>query len=457
MRIKVDKQFNKELTALAIPFALQGLLNALVGASDALMLGRLTQESIAAVSLANQISFVMSLFISAVVGAVGVLVAQYYGKGDYECVKKLLCMSIRYVFVITLVFFALAFLAPEQLMRIFTDEAALIHIGAGYLRIVSFSYLFLGLTQCYLMLMKIDGRAKMSVWISAVTVIVDMVVDFFLIYGFGKIPALGANGSAYSTIAVEVIAFVWCVVASFEKGRIHPNGKSMLYFSKQLEKDMLIVALPMLASCLSWGLSISVHSVIIGHLGTDATAAYSVTNVATGLIQCLSHGFASGAGVMIGGLLGRNLLEKAKDYGKRFWNVSLFCGIANAVLLCIIGPLVYIFYVLEPLAKSYLVMMIAFNILYMFAYSFNTVFTCGVFPAGGDAIYDAISVFIATWCLALPLSLVGCFIFHWPVMVVYVVMCADEIVKVPFLYMRYKKYIWLKNLTREDNVSVVKE
>ena len=321
MRINVDKQFNKELTALAIPFALQGLLNALVGASDALMLGRLTQESIAAVSLANQVSFVMSLFISAVVGAVGVLVAQYYGKGDYECVKKLLCMSIRYVFVITLVFFALAFLAPEQLMRIFTDEAALIHIGAGYLRIVSFSYLFLGLTQCYLMLMKIDGRAKMSVWISAVTVIVDMVMDFFLIYGFGKIPALGANGSAYSTIAVEVIAFVWCVAASFEKGRIHPDGKSMLYFSKQLEKDMLIVALPMLASCLSWGLSISVHSVIIGHLGTDATAAYSVTNVATGLIQCLSHGFASGAGVMIGGLLGRNLLEKSKDYDMLFVDI----------------------------------------------------------------------------------------------------------------------------------------
>lgn len=449
MKTKMNKQFNKELMALAIPFALQGLLNALVGASDALMLGRLTQESVAAVSLANQISFVMSLFIGALVGAVGVLVAQYYGKADHDSVKKLLCMSLRYVFVISVVFFALAFFAPEQLMRIFTDETELIKIGSEYLRIVSFSYIFSGITQCYLMLMKIDGRAKISVWISAVTVIVDMVVDFFLIYGFGKIPALGANGSAYSTIAVEVIAFVWCVLASLEKGRIHPDGKSLLFFSKQLEKDMLVVALPMLASSLSWGFSISVHSVVIGHLGTDATAAYAVTNVATGMIQCLSHGFASGAGIMIGGLLGQNLLEQAKDYGRRFWNVALLCGIANAVLLCIIGPIVYIFYVLEPLAKSYLVMMIAFNILYMFAYSFNTIFTCGVFPAGGDAKYDAVSVFFATWCFALPLSLVGCFVLHWPVMVVYVVMCADEIVKVPFLYMRYKKYIWLKNLTRE--------
>ncbi|MGN0505457.1 MAG: MATE family efflux transporter [Lachnospiraceae bacterium] len=449
MTRKANKQFHKELMALAIPFALQGLLNALVGASDALMLGRLTQESIAAVSLANQISFVMSLFIGAIVGAVGVLVAQYYGKEDYDSVKKLLCMSLRYVFVISIIFFALAFFAPEQLMRIFTDETELIRIGADYLRIVSFSYIFLGITQCYLMLMKIDGRAKISVWISAVTVIVDMVVDFFLIYGFGKIPALGANGSAYSTIAVEVIAFAWCVLASFKKGRIHPDGKSLLYFSKQLEKDVLTVALPMLASSLSWGLSISVHSVIIGHLGTDATAAYSVTNVATGLIQCLSHGFADGAGIMIGGLLGQNLLEKAKDYGRRFWNVALFCGVANAVLLCIIGPAVYIFYVLEPLAKSYLLLMMTFNILYMFAYSFNTIFTCGVFPAGGDAMYDAVSVFFATWCFALPLSLIGCFVLHWPVMVVYIVMCADEIIKVPFLFLRYRKYIWLKNLTRE--------
>lgn len=449
MKRGVDKQFNKELMALAIPFALQGLLNALVGASDALMLGRLTQESIAAVSLANQISFVMSLFMGAVVGAVGVLVAQYYGKGDHDTVKKLLSMSIRYVVVISAVFFAFAFWAPETLMKIFTNEEELIRIGAGYLRIVSFSYLFMSITQCYLMLMKIDGRAKVSVWISAVTVVVDMVADFFLIYGFGNIPAFGANGSAYSTIVVEVLALVWCVIASYQKGRIHPDGKSFVFFSKALEKDMLKIAFPMLASSLAWGLSISAHSAIIGHLGTDATAAYSVTNVATSLIQCLSHGFASGAGIMLGGLLGQNLLEKAKDYGRRFWNVSIFCGIANAVLLCIIGPLVYVFYVLEPLAKGYLVMMIAYNLLYMFAYSFNTVFTCGVFPAGGDAAYDAISVFFATWCFALPVSLIGCFVLHWPVMVVYMVMCADEIVKVPFLIPRYKKYIWLKNLTRE--------
>lgn len=450
MNIKMDKDFKKELIALAIPFGLQHLLGSLVGASDALMLGRLTQEAISAVSLANQVSFVMSLFVFSIVGAIGVLVAQYYGKKDFDMVKKLLSMSLRYTLLISVLFFVATFLFPTKIMGLLTDSPELIKIGASYLKIVSFSYIFNALTQSYLMLMKIDGRAKVSVYISAVTVVVDMVADYFLIYGKCGVPKLGANGSAYSTIVVELIAFAWVVLASYKKGRIHPDFRSITFFSKQLEIDMYKVAIPMLGSSLSWGLSITVHSMVMGHLGTDATAAFSVTNVATSLIQCLSQGLASGAGVMLGALLGQNKLDKAKDYGRQFWTVTFLCGVLNAIALLIVGPLVYYFYVLEPMAKHYLVMMIAYNIVYMFAYSYNAMFTCGVFPAGGDAAYDAISVFFATWCFALPLTALGFFVFKWPVMVIYMVMCCDEIIKVPFLIPRYKKYIWLKNLTHEE-------
>ena len=152
---------------------------------------------------------------------------------------------------------------------------------------------------------------------------------------------------------------------------------------------------------------------------------------------------------MIGQLLGQNRLEEAKEYGYQFWKVTFLSGMFNVLLICIVGPLVYFFYVLEPQAKAYLVQMLIFSAFYMFAFSYNTIITCGIFPAGGDSRYDAISVILATWCLAIPLSLLGCFVFHWPVMVVYAVMCIDEIVKVPFIRIRYNKYIWVKNLTRE--------
>ena len=419
------KRFNKDLLTLAVPLALQNLLGALVGASDALMLGRLNQASIAAVSLANQISFVMSLFTGSVIGTISVLIAQYMGKGDQRNTQRFFAMGIRYAFGISVVFFLLAFCIPEQLMRIFTPEEELIRIGSEYLRIVSFSYLFMGISQPYLMVMRTSGRVKTSLWISAVTVIVDMTADFFLIYGVGSWKGLGANGSAYSTIAVEAIALCICIVESMQKDHIHPDRSSMRFFSKAFERDIWKVIPGMLASALSWGLSMTMHQFILGHMGTDATAAASVTGVATQMIQCVSMGLAAGGGIILGKMLGRDEFAMAKAYGKRFFRVSFINGLINAGLLLIVGPLVY-------------------------AFAYNTIYTVGVFPAGGDSRYDAISVIIATWCFAIPLSLLGCFVFHWPVMVVYMVMCCDEIIKFPFIYLRFNTDIWVKNLTRSE-------
>lgn len=444
------KEFNKELLSLAVPIGLQNLLVALIGATDALMLGRLTQDSVAAVSLANQIVFVMNLFVGAVVGGGGALIAQYWGKGDKTMTKNLFCTILKYAGGISLVFFALAMLIPETLMRIYTPEAALIEIGASYLRAVAVSYLFSAITQCYYLVMKLEGKASKSVIISVVTLVADVVLDTFLIYGLAGVPELGANGSAYSTVVVELIALIWVIVESYRGESIHPDRQGLRWFSADVTKDLLKISAPMLAGSLAWGLSISMHSLIMGHMGSDATAAASITSVAQELVTCVCKGVATGSGIMIGKLLGQDLFDKAKVYGRQFWIISIWVGIVHMLLLCLLGPVVVEFFILTETAKQYLIIMLVFTGLYVFAYSLNTVFTCGVFPAGGDAKYDAISVAIATWCFSIPLALLGTFVFHWPVMVVYILMCADEIVKLPWLYPRYRKYLWLTNLTREE-------
>lgn len=439
--------FYKELFSLAIPIAMQNLLVALIGATDALMLGRLHQDAVSAVSLANQIVFVMNLFIGAVVGGGGALIAQYWGKGDKAMVRNLFCMILKWAAGISFVFFAGAMFIPELLMGIYAGEEALIEIGASYLRAVGLSYLFSGVTQCYYLVMKLEGKASKSVIISVVTLITDVVLDIFLIYGVGGVPAFGANGSAYSTVAVELIALVWVIVESHRGESIQPDMQSMKWFSAQTTKDFFKIALPMLGSSLAWGLGFSLHSLIMGHLGSDATAAASITSVAQELITCVCKGISAGAGIMVGKLLGQDLFDEAKEYGRKFWKVSLWTGVLNVVLLAAFAPIVMLFFVLTETAKAYLLQMLVFSGLYVFAFSLNTIIVCGVFPSGGDAAYDAKSVFFASWCFALPLALLAAFVFKWPVMVVYILMCSDEIVKLPWLYPRYKKYIWVKNLT----------
>ena len=443
------KDFRKQLMSIAIPVALQNLMLALIGASDALMLGRLSQNAVSAVSLANQISFVLSLFTGAVLGGAGTLIAQYYGKGDTDTVKKLMSISIRVSELISLLFFAAAFVFPEQLMRIYTPEDEIIKLGAQYLRIVSGSYLLNGISQSYLLVMKNCGRAGRSALISTVTVCIDMFVDAFLIYGLAGIPKLGVAGCAISTVVVEACALVVCIVESYAGNHIHPDAKSLLFFSKTLAKDLSKVTFPMLASSLSWGIGYSMNSMIMGRLGTDAIAASSVISVIQELVTCFCKGLSSGAVIMIGDLLGQSRLDEAKQYGKRFCNVAMWCGLFNAVLLLVFGPVASLFFILTDEARTYLVQMMIFLAFNLFAFSLNTIITCGVFAAGGDTIYDAESVIISKWCFSLPLGFLGLFVFHWPVLVIYICIMADEIVKVPWIYPRYKKYIWVRNLTRE--------
>lgn len=447
---KEKREFYKELLSLAIPIGLQNLLVALIGATDALMLGRLTQDSVAAVSLANQIVFVMNLFVGVVVGSGGVLIAQYWGKDDKVMVKNLFCMILKWATAISFVFFALAMCIPEKLMRLYTPETELIRIGASYLRAVSLSYLFSGITQCYYLKMKVEGKASKSVIISIVTLVTDMVLDFFLIYGIAGVPRLEANGSAYSTVAVELIGLIWCIAESHRGESVRPDRQGFKWFSAAVTKDFMKIAIPMLGSSLAWGLGFSLHSLIMGHLGSDATAAASISSVVQELVTCVCKGISAGAGIIIGKLLGQNLFDKAKVYGRKLCHISFWVGGIHMLLLCIIGPVLAEFFVLTETAKYYLIIMLIFMAFYVFAFSINTVIVCGIFPAGGDSKYDAISVFFASWCFSLPLALLGTFVFDWPVMVVYILMCADEIVKLPWLYPRYKKYLWLKNLTREE-------
>lgn len=441
--------FRKELITIALPVALQNLMLALVGASDAIMLGRFSQNAVSAVSLANQISFIMNLFTGSIIGGCGVLITQYYGKKDYDTIKSFMSAGIKLCAVISLIFFFGTFFFSKNLMTLYTSDKDLISTGSEYLKIVSWSYLFSGVTQVYLMMMKISGRASASAAISVMTVIIDMLADLFLIYGLAGIPRLGIAGCAISTVVVETCAFIVCVVDSYGKNHIRPDRSSFFSHSPILYKDLSKVTFPVLASSLSWGIGYSMRSMIMGHLGNDAVAAESVITVILELTTCFCKGLSSGASIMTGRLLGQNRMEEAKICAVKFCKVSILCGIVNMIVLSIIGPAASAFFVFTDNAGNYLIKMMFVSSAYLFAYSLNTIITCGIFPAGGDTIYDAKSVLISKWCFSLPLAILGTFVFHWPVMLVYMIVMSDEIIKIPWIYPRYKKYIWVKNITRD--------
>ena len=449
-RINFKDEFYQKLKLLVLPIAIQNFMLALVSATDAIMLGWIDQTSLSAVSLAGQVQFVLSLFISGIAAGAGIMAAQYWGKQDAASIEKVIPIALRTNLLFSGLFTILAGFCPEMLMSIFTNDAALVASGSQYLRAVALSYVLCGISQVYLILLKNTGHAAVSSRISSTAVVLNIILNAILIYGLCGAPALGIRGAAYATVAARVVELIWAYLETKKPERVRILWNRLFSSAgKILSEDFWRYTLPVLAASLVWGIAYVLYSVIMGHMGSDAVAANSITSIAKSLLSCLIRGVSGGAGVLIGNLLGANELEKAREYGRRLSHLSIAIGIVTGGLLMLISPAIVHFAPLSDTAAEYLQYMLLFCGLNLMAQSVNTTVLDGIFCAGGDAKFDMQGNIGAMWCFSVPLGFLAAFWLKLPVMVVYCIVNLDEIVKLPAVYHHYKKYIWVRNITRD--------
>ena len=441
--------FYKKLIQLAAPIAFQGLMLASVAAGDALMLGRIAQEEMTAVSLATQVQFVQNIFLMAITGAGAILGAQYWGKGDTATMQKLFHLMLRSSILLSLVFFAVCEAAPGVLMHAFTHDALLIEIGSAYLRIAGWSYLLSGISQCYLATLKVTEHVSASAWISSAAVVLNILLNAVLIFGLLGLPRLQARGAALATSISRVAELALCLRISSGRDHIRPAWNRLLQSEKQLSKDFFRQCLPLMGGSLFWGVGFTSYTAIMGHMGVDAAAANSVAAVVRDLICCACNGIGSAAGIMVGNELGAGQLERGKAYGIRLKNLSFVLGFASTALVLAVTPPVVKMVILTDTARSYLTGMMVIMAVYMIGRCVNTVTINGVLDGGGDTLFDMYSLAVCMWGIAIPLALLGAFVFHWPVLLVYACTCLDEVGKIPWVMIRFRKYKWVRDLTRE--------
>lgn len=445
----LDKIFCKKLLQLTAPIALQSLMLASVAAADAVMLGSVAQNSMAAVSLATQIQFIQNMILMAFVAAAGILGAQYWGKGDHRTVNDIFCICLRYCGVVSLLFFAGCVFFPRYLMMVFTNEEVLIDIGIRYLKVAGWSYLLTGISQCYLAIMKVSEHASQTAKISSGAVIINIILNAVFIFGLFGLPAMEVQGAALATLIARVVELIWCIICSRREGYIRPDWGRFFKRNKLLMSDFCKCAFPLLGASLFWGVGFTSYTAFMGHMGTDAAASNSVASVVRDLICCLCNGISSGGGILIGNELGSGNLERGKLYGDRLVKLAFLCGVLSTVVMLLVTPLVLRFVKLTDKAAQYLVGMMIIMAIYMIGRAVNTIIINGIFAAGGDTMFDMYSLAVCMWGIAIPLAAAGTFLFHWPVLVVYVCTCLDEVGKIPWVMLHYKKYGWVKDLTRE--------
>lgn len=448
--LKTNDTFYSELKKLMLPIAMQNFMLALVSVTDAVMLGGIDQASMASVSQAGQIQFFLNLLTMGFSIGIGILAAQYWGKKDVKSIEHIAPAGLKIILILAGSVTLAALVCPRLLMAVLTSDAELITLGAGYLRVVAPSYLICGITQVYASLLKNTGYADKSSAISSIAVVVNIIFNGILIFGLFGLPAMGIAGAALATVIARAVELVLSIYVTRKHGNVQLRWHGLIEkVNKELFSDFIRYTTPVIGASLVWGIAFMSYTVIMGHMGGDAVAANSITSIAKNLISCLIRGVGGGAGIMVGNLLGANELAKAKQYGYRLTKLSVIVGAATGGLLVALSPVILHFAPLTETAASYLKIMLVFTGLNICAQSVNHVVLDGIFGAGGDAKFDMDTNIWAMWCFSVPLGFISAFWLKLPAPVVFCIVNMDEIIKIPAVFKHYKKYIWLRNITRE--------
>lgn len=454
MAITIDRDFNhtfnQTLITLVVPIALQNLISAAVISADVVMLGMISQSVMSAVSLAGQITFVLTLFYMGLATGAGVLTAQYWGRKDVKVIQRVLNIACMFSFAISIFFFGLSICLPGMLMRIFTNDSELIRYGSRFLQAVSFSYIAMGLSQMYLSVIKSMENARLSAWISSVCLILNIAFDALcILVFFPGMPEKAVTGVAVATVCARFMELGCCIVHSVKQGHVRFHLPVRDEVERNLRKDFLKYMTPVLANYIVWGGALTATATIIGHVSADMVAANSVVSVVKNLAIVLCGGISSGGAVLVGKYLGNSDRERAKRAGNRINLYALIFGVLAGITILLVKPQVLRMVDLNDTAQGYLNGMLYICAYYCIGKSMNSTNISGIFCAGGDSKFGFWCDSIVMWGIIVPLGYICAFVWHLNPIILYAVISLDEVIKLPAAVIRYRKYKWLKNITRD--------
>ena len=306
-RMLREKSFYKTFAILTLSLALQNLLTYSVNMADNIMLGRFSQDALSGASLCNQLQFFLQMLVQGVGEGVVVLGARYWGKKDLKHIPHIIGAGLRFGVAIAVLMFLAALFFPEQIIRLMSNDEAIVEQGVQYLQIICFTYVLFALTNMLTASLRTIGIVKIGYMISASTLCINICLNYVLIYGHFGAPALGVRGAAIATLvsrAVELLIVIWYL--KFREHTLNLNWRKLLFIDTSYIKDYIHVSLPVLITQALWGFSSIVQTAVLGNMDNSAMVvpANSISVLVFQILSVVGYGAASAAAILTGRTLG---------------------------------------------------------------------------------------------------------------------------------------------------------
>lgn len=447
--MKQEKTFLRTVCNLALPVALQSMLQASFSIVDQIMIGQLGSISVAGVGLAGKFSSVFSVLISAIGAVAGIMISQYLGQQNKREVRRSFFLNLLFALVLAVIFVMLCVLFPKQIMGLYTKDYDTVQAAASYLLILAGAFLPMAGATLLATLFRCMEKASLPLYASIVAAILNTGLNYLLIFGKGGFAALGAEGAAIATVISQVANFL-IMFALLIKHRTHfaelPEQEQKLAQTHFKWKQYLGMLLPVLICEFVWSLGENVYAAIYGHLGTEACAAMTLTNPVQGLLIGALCGLSQAAGVIVGKLLGNGEYDEAYSASKKLMVYGFVGSVALSILILFVSPhYVNLYRVEESVKLLTRQILVAYAIIAPFKVQ-NMILGGGIIRSGGKTKYVMVIDTVGTWVFGVPLGILTAFVCGLPIPYVYFILSLEECVRFGISIVVFRKKGWMQQL-----------
>lgn len=444
--MRQENKFFQTVCNLAIPVALQSMLQASFSIVDQIMIGQLGSVAVAGVGLAGKFSSIYSVLVSAIGAVAGIMISQYMGQENRREVRRSFFLNLFVAMGLAVMFTALCMLFPREIMGFYTKDEATKIAAAKYLFIIAGTFLTVAGATMLSTMFRCMEKAILPLIASMVAACLNTVLNYVFIFGKLGFDAMGAEGAAIATLLSQVVNFLImlvlfiqyrdCLARDREKDK-----KTSFNWTQYME-----ILLPIFVCEFVWSLGENVYAVIYGHLGTESCAAMTLINPIQSLMIGALCGLSQAASVIVGKKLGNREYDEAYIASKKL----LVYGFVGSVMLSVIIVLISSVYVniyqveesVKVLTKQIL---FAYAIIAPFKVQ-NMILGGGIIRSGGKTKYVMFIDMIGTWIFGVPLGLLSAFVFELSIPYVYFILSLEECVRFAISLVVLKRKNWMQSL-----------
>lgn len=446
-----DRGFYKLFFTLTLTVALRNVIVFTVNLADNVMLGGYSEAAMSGVALVNQIQFLLQLMVTGVCEGAQIFLSRAWGAGDNATIKKMVNVALRAAVIVALCVMAIVAAAPEQILGLLAKSPEFVSEGAGYLRIIYFSYPVFAVTTALIVANNGVETVRLGFFTSVGALAINVFFNYCLIYGNLGFREMGARGAAIATLIARCAECLAVIVYTFFIDRKIGMKLHELFGKVELSlvRDYLRRGMPVFFSGLIWGVAMTVQLAILGHMGDSAITANSISNTLFQIITVIMYASASCASVMISKVIGEGHVELIKPYARTMQLLFVCIGVVTSLLLFSFKDVILLAYAdtVSPESRRMALRFMTILSVTVLGSAYQMPCHTGIVRGGGDTsfVFKVDSIFM--WGVILPSSFITAFVLKWPPEAVFFVLKSDQLIKCIIAFIKVNSFNWIKQVS----------